>query len=75
MELEIIEGPIGEIGKYHCYFSKGKLIVDANVAVSPVESVNKLSVDAGVIIDAIKNAIPGKVDDVVLDILKAELMK
>lgn len=73
-KIDIVEGPIGTVGKYDVEFKEGALVVeiDANVAIGTAGLVVKI--DAGKVMDAIKNAIPGKVDDAIIDVIKAALL-
>jgi hypothetical protein len=74
MEAQIVEGNIGAVGKYDVEFKEGKLVVevDANVAIGQAGLVVKI--DAAKVIDAISAAIPGKIDDAVLGLIKAALV-
>lgn len=74
MEKDIVEGPIGTVGKYDVEFKGGKLV--AKIDAKPSEGVQAgifVEVEASVVLDALKKAIPGTVDDVVFDLIKAAL--
>lgn len=73
-DKEIVQVPIGQVGKFDLKFAGGELVAetDAAVAIGSVGLVMKL--DAGAVIDAIKKAIPGTVDDMILDVIKAALL-
>lgn len=75
MEAEIVKGAIGDKGAYDVAFKAGKLVakIDANLGVCSAGVVIEVSIDD--VIDAIKAAIPGQIDDAVLDLLKAALAK
>lgn len=73
MEGEIVQGPIGEVGSYDVKFLGGKLIakVDANLPMGSAGVI--LEISAANVIDAIKAAIPGQIDDAILELLKKAL--
>jgi hypothetical protein len=73
-DKEFAQGNLGQVGKYDVAFKDGALVieVDANV---PVGSAGLLvKVDASKVLDAIAAAIPGKVDDAIIGIIKAALL-
>lgn len=74
IEKDIAQGAIGQVGKYDVAFTGGQLVVevDANVSVGSAGVVIK--VDAGKILDALAAAIPGKVDDAVIALIKDALL-
>lgn len=74
MEGEIAEGSIGSVGKYDLEFKGGQLVlmVDANLGLGSAGI--KLSLDAGKVIEAIEKAIPGQMDDAILELLKGALI-
>lgn len=72
---ELAHGNIGSVGEYEIKFEGGKLILVSGVNASPLAASINLSVDALAIKDAIKKAIPGQVDDVVLDLVFNLLVK
>lgn len=74
MEMDIAEGKIGEVGAYDVEFKGGKLVAKASAAGGPVEAEAVVKIDAGKVIDAIAVAIPGKVDDAVLALMKQALI-
>lgn len=74
MDKELSSGPIGDIGKYEVAFKGGMLLVNANVSLPPGESASVvLQVDAKKVLDALKDAIPGKLDDLAIGLLKTAL--
>jgi hypothetical protein len=80
MEADIVEGTIGNVGSYDVEFKGGKLIAKAGVAHSPTAGVSvkadlSLEVGAEAVVDAIAKAIPGQIDDMVLGMIKAALLK
>lgn len=74
MDQDLAQGPIGEVGSYSVSFVGGKLVASANVSLPPGESLSSvLSIDANKVIDALKAAIPGKLDDLVFELIKKAL--
>lgn len=74
MEKEIASGEIGTVGKYHIYFKDGFLVVEANASVPPGESITaSIKVDSDKVLDAIALAVPGKIDDLLIALLKTGL--
>lgn len=72
MEQDLVEGNIGEAGHYDLEFKEGKLsfkvdigknseLIEANAAVT-------VKVPARAVLEALKKAIPGQIDDVVLEL-------
>lgn len=79
MEKDILDGAIGSVGSYDLEFKGGFLVakagVHAMVAGNVVEIAADLSIKIGsdAIIDALEKAIPGKIDDAVLEIVRQAL--
>ncbi len=76
MEKQLVEGSIGEVGKYDVDFKEGKLVaaVDAGDKEGMVSAGLVVKLDAGKVIDALARAIPGQIDDAVLGLMKAALL-
>lgn len=74
MEKDLLQGPIGEAGMYDVEFKGGKLIAKANAAADFGTASILVSIDASKVIDAIAAAVPGKIDDVVLGVVKTALL-
>ncbi len=74
MEQDIVAGNLGTVGKYDVAFKDGSLVgeMDASLALGSVGLVIKF--DAGAVLDALKAAIPGHFDDVLIDGAKALLL-
>lgn len=74
MEIDIIDGQIGSVGSYDVEFKEGKLkgFIKVN---SPVGINGSLGIEfeAAIIIEALKKAIPGQVDDAIFDVIKKAL--
>lgn len=71
MDKDLASGSLGNVGSYDVAFKSGKLVVSGSVALPPGESVSlELQVDSGKVIDALAAAIPGKIDDVLLAMIK-----
>lgn len=75
MEKDIIDGQIGEIGAYDLEFKGGKLVGKVNAA-HPVgiNASMEVSLDAKLVFAAIKKAIPGNVDDVLIGVAEAAIL-
>lgn len=73
MDLDIVEGAIGNVGKYDIEFRGGNLVVEVTAKVAVGDAGLLVKVDSGSLIDAIKKAIPGVVDDAILEVIKAAL--
>lgn len=73
MEKDLVGGKIGEVGAYDVEFKGGKLLAKASLgkefADLGVKVASEVSVElsASAIFAAIKKAIPGQYDDLVLD--------
>lgn len=72
MEKDIIEGKIGEVGAYDVEFKGGKLVAKAGVSKEPAPGVSvkadvSLEIGAKLVLEALKKAIPGQVDDIFID--------
>jgi hypothetical protein len=73
MEKDLLDGKLGELAAYDVEFKGGKLVAKVSAEKSGVVAAVELSVDAAVVLDALKAAIPGQVDDAVIDLIKAAL--
>lgn len=74
MDKELASGNIGEVGKYVVSFKGGFLLVNANVSLPPGESASlQVSVDSDKVLDAIAAAVPGKLDDALIALIKIGL--
>lgn len=81
MEKDIAEGKIGSVGSYDVDFKEGKLIAKAGLK-APEGLANAgmfLEIPGGPVIDKLfsmaEKAIPGTMDDVVLESVKSFLKK
>lgn len=74
MDKDIFSGKIGEVGSYDVAFVGGKLQVTSNVAVGAFLANAMVAIDANKVVDAIEAAIPGKLDDAVLEVLRKLLI-
>ncbi len=79
MEKELLKGSIGTVGNYDVEFKGGKLLASVNLAHDATEGVGasanlSVSIDAAKVIDAIERAVPGPIDDAVLEIMKKVLI-
>lgn len=78
MEQELVSGKIGEKGSYKAEFKGGKLVAGAllDTSVLDVELTVKLDAEPVVVlvIDKIKEAIPGTIDDALLEMAKKAVL-
>ncbi len=71
---DIVQGPIGTVGQYDVAFKDGQFVVTANVTIPPGESAAIiLNVDAKKVLTAIADAVPGKLDNIVIAIIEKAL--
>lgn len=73
MEKDIVDGKIGELGAYDVEFKGGKLIAKASIEKLGLSAALELSADSDLVLDAIAKAIPGKIDDAVVSVIKVAL--
>jgi hypothetical protein len=73
MEKDIVDGKIGEVGKFDLEFKEGELRFVLDVGKFGLSAGMKVAVKAEDVIDAIAKAIPGQIDDAILQVLKAAL--
>lgn len=72
--MDLAKGDIGPEAKYDVVFTEGKLRAELKYAGVMGGAGLYVEVGADQVVEAIKAAIPGKVDDAVLDVLKAALL-
>lgn len=70
MEKELLEKEIGKDGNLTIEFEGGKLKFIAGVESKGVDAGLYVDVDPDYFIDKLKEAIPGEIDDAVLEMLK-----
>lgn len=70
---DLTTGPIGPEASYAVKFEAGRLIAEVTYDGKVLDSSLRLSLDSDAVIEAIKSAIPGQIDDVILDLAKAGL--
>lgn len=76
MDIDIIDGKVGEIGAYDVELKGGKLTAKIGVA-GPngvLSAEIQVAIDGKVIFEKIKAAIPGTADDAILSIVEAALL-
>lgn len=73
--MDIVDGKLGEAGKYELDLVDGKLMATVEAAGGPVKGSASLEVNGEAVWDLLlgkaKAAIPGKYDDILIDALKA----
>lgn len=74
MDIDIFDGKLGEVGSYDVEFKGGKLLAKVDVATGPFSAGVLMSIDANKVVDAIEKAIPGQIDDAVLEVLRKFLI-
>lgn len=67
---DIVEGNIGSVGKYDVEFKEGKLVCEVSAQVGFADAGFVLKIGAEQVLDALKKAIPGDYDDVIIDMAK-----
>jgi len=73
MEKDIVDGKIGAVGAYDVEFKEGKLVAKLDVEKVGVGASVAVFIKAEAVLEAIKKAIPGQIDDAVLNILEGVL--
>jgi len=74
MEKDIIDGKLGAVGSYDIEFKGGKLVARVSAAAPfGLEAGILLSLDSDAVLDAIARAIPGSIDDAVVNVIKGAL--
>lgn len=75
MEAHIVGGALGSVGKYDVAFKGGQLVAEVDVNEGPFVGGLVVKLDAGKVLDALAAAVPGSIDDAVISIVKAALLK
>lgn len=70
---DIVQGQIGPEAKYSLKFENGKLRAEIAYDSKIVDSGLFVEIGADELIETIKLAIPGKIDDAILDMMKIAL--
>lgn len=81
MEKELVEGKLGEQGKYEVKLESMKLHASADILAGPLSGKLDVALDAEPVLDLVaaklKELVPGKIDDLLIDeamaMLKAKL--
>jgi len=68
--MEVLKGEIGEEGKYVLKFQEGKVRLEASHVHASGKVAFVIEQDAEYFMDKLAEAIPGKIDDTLLAILK-----
>ena len=74
MEADLAEGKIGNVGSYDVEFKGGKLVASVKADLGVCKAGVVIEVSAEHVINAIEKAIPGQLDDAILEILKKTLI-
>lgn len=67
MEKDIVEGKLGSVGAYDVEFKGGKLTAKVGVEHVGLSASLVLEMGAAAVFEALKKAIPGTIDDAILD--------
>jgi len=73
MEKDIVDGQIGEIGSYDVEFKEGKLVAKIGLEKVGLGVNLQVSINSDAVIEAIKKAIPGQIDDAIFSLLQTAL--
>ena len=71
--MEIVKGSLGPEAGYEVKFEGGKFVVGINYAGAELGGGLNIALDIDMVINAIEKAIPGQIDDAVLNLVKAAL--
>lgn len=75
MEHDIVDGKIGEVGAYDVEFKGGELVASISAGKFGLTAELSVKIGAEAVLEAIKKAIPGEIDDKVIDVIKLALLK
>jgi len=67
------EGELGNEGNLKVELKEGNLVVSVSYDGHQADASVSIVVDSGALLDKLKEAIPGDIDDAVIDIIKAAL--
>lgn len=73
MDQDLAQGNIGQVGKYDVAFKDKMLVIEIDEQDSLGSTQLKRSVSAKAVLEALKKAIPGSVDDAVFNVIEAAL--
>jgi len=74
MDKEIVKGEIGSEGEYSLEIKDGKLRMTVGYDGKGVNTGVYLDLEPDYFLDKLKEAIPGKIDDIIIDTLKAAFL-
>ena len=75
MSKEIVKGPLGKIGDYDVQIKEGKLELTLNADVVGGSVGVVVKIESCELLDLIAKAIPGTIDDAIVNIAKEALKK
>lgn len=73
MDADLVKGNLGTVGKFDVAFKDGALVAELDAAVSVGSAGLVLKIEAGKVLDALAAAIPGTIDDAIINIAKGAL--
>ena len=71
--MEVTGGAISSEAKYDVKIEDGKIKVTASYDGKGLDGAVTVAVEIGYFLDKVKEAVPGKIDDVLIDTIKAAL--
>ncbi len=71
----LVSGPIGELGSYELAWKNSCLMLSLGLKVGPLKMSNSVELDSAEALDELAKAIPGALDDAVISVVKAALLK
>lgn len=71
--MDIVKGQLGPEASYSLKFEGGKLKAQVDYTGADLGGGVMFALDTDKVVEAIKKAIPGQIDDMVLDLLKTAL--
>ena len=76
-DKELVQGSIGQAGKYEIAVKNGELVLDVSASVGPAKIAIVADLDAKSVLLAgmewLKAKIPGQIDDTVINLLEEKL--
>lgn len=69
----LVSDPIGELGGYELAWKDASLIFSINIKAGPLKVTTSVEVDSIEALDEIAKAVPGKIDDAIINVAKAAL--
>lgn len=75
-DKDIVDGVFGgDIGSYDVEYKEGKFVAKVGAGKFGVSAEMEVKIDAAAVLDAIAKAVPGQIDDSIIEVLKKILVK